>query len=74
MTVQELNALLTEFIKIGDGHLIVHIHAITGGLSGTSTVALKEVSRGIDWDASKLLLYPEKTLFGEALARKRRNR
>jgi len=73
MTVNELHDALTELIKADKGDLEVHVHAMTGRLSGRSTVPVKSVSSGFDWDYGKLLIHPEETLFGEALARKRRN-
>lgn len=33
-----------------------------GHIGGTPTVALRTLGAGIDWDAGKLLLYPEKPL------------
>lgn len=64
MTLEELFNEIRDLLKKhpSDGNRIVCIPNNKIGLGGTKVTEVKSIGGGIDWDAKKLFIFPEKAM------------
>ena len=66
MLVQQLQEIVARMLTASGGRMkdakLAVVIQHPGGIGGTPSVPIKSIAAGFDWDAGKLLIYPESPL------------